>query len=605
MEENKKIYLTKAIRHYNKLFTFPNYYTLISILLLSDLGGSIIAFTIIYPSLEGIVRGLTFAFQVLFIPTIVVDIISRRTITKNDMIFDLRRSTALSLAISVVWIILMNIGSVLQAFFSPFQVLYYATFFSICATVAIRFLVLSTVTQQSYPKFILATITQPVVLFVSNTIFWNRWSLQIMMASVISSTILVIAVQLLLLVANKQGHVVLGIDTILLFKSFLANWLGGLSYPLEGYFEKFGIDVDVSINLFSFKGQNKLKTMMVIPNIHPGPFRNLGSSDLPDMIQRAIEEKFAVITSVPHGISGHELDLTSHNQCDRVIREILKADLSIFSASVSKLVRVETGEAKAVCQFFGEAALVAVTCAPKSMEDISLKIGEEIIQRGRQLGVKQVVIIDAHNSLGDSKELSSLSEKEEQELVTAADQALRSALKEEQQPFLVGVAKVDPEEFNLDKGMGRGGIVTLVVIAGKQKVLYVTIDGNNMVSGLREEIIQALSTSFDECEVFTTDTHIVNAVNTSKRGYYPVGEVMDHGLLISYIKRTAAKAVNTAEKAEVSFTRIPINNVRVIGEEKLLNLSMLIDLTFNVMKVAIPLIFIPTIIAATFTFLFI
>ncbi|MFH0897856.1 MAG: DUF2070 family protein [Candidatus Bathyarchaeota archaeon] len=604
MAENKKIYMTKAIGHYNKLFTFPNYSTLLLLLLIFNIGGTIMAFTIIHPDLEGIIHGIIFAFQVLFLPITIVDAISRGIITKDDRIFDLKRSTSLSLVICTLWIIIMNIGSGLQLFFQTSQLLYYATFFSICTTVAMRFLVLSTVTQMPYPRLIMATITQPVVLFVSSTIFWwNSWSPQIIVASIISSTILIVATQLLVHLANKQGEVFVGIGTILLFKGFLANWLEGLNYPLEGYFEKLGADADVSINLFSFRSMNKLKAMIVIPNLHPGPFKNLGSSNLPDMIQRAVEEKFAIITAVPHGLSGHELDLTSQPQCDRVVREILKANISGFSASVSKLVRVDTGLAKATCQFFGETALIAVTCAPKSMEDIPLKIGENIMQRGKQLGAKQVVIIDAHNSIGNLKEVSSLSEEEEQELVSAAEKALRSGLKEEQQPFLVGAAKIVPEEFSISQGMGPGGIVTLAVIVGEQKTLYVTIDGNNMVSGLREDIIQALSTSFDECEVLTTDTHIVNAVNTIKRGYYPVGEAIDHEQLLSYIKDVAAKAVDNAEKAEVSFTRISVNNVRVIGEEKLVTLSMLIDRTFSLMKWAAPLIFIPAIIAAILPFL--
>jgi putative membrane protein len=190
-------------------------------------------------------------------------------------------------------------------------------------------------------------------------------------------------------------------------------------------------------------------------------------------------------------------------------------------------------------------------------------------------------------------------------LVSAAEKALKSALKEEQHPFFVGAAKIVPEEFNIGQGMGPGGIVTLVVITGGQKILYITIDGNNMVSGLREEIIQALSTSFDECEILTTDTHIVNAIKNIRRGYYPIGEVIDHERLISYIKDIAAKAVDDAEKAEVSFTKIPINNVRVIGEEKLVNLTMLIDITFNILRWATPLIFIPAVIAAMLPFLFI
>ena len=77
--------------------------------------------------------------------------------------------------------------------------------------------------------------------------------------------------------------------------------------------------------------------------------------------------------------------------------------------------------------------------------------------------------------------------------------------------------------------MGTGGITAIVVQVEKQKTAYVVIDGNNMISGLREKILAALtSVGFGESEVFTTDTHAVSAIVTGRRGYHPVGEVMSH-----------------------------------------------------------------------------
>ena len=62
--------------------------------------------------------------------------------------------------------------------------------------------------------------------------------------------------------------------------------------------------------------------------------------------------------------------------------------------------------------------------------------------------------------------------------------------------------------------MGTGGITAIVVQVDKQKTAYVVIDGNNMISGLREKILAALtSVGFDESEVFTTDTHAVSALS--------------------------------------------------------------------------------------------
>ena len=102
--------------------------------------------------------------------------------------------------------------------------------------------------------------------------------------------------------------------------------------------------------------------------------------------------------------------------------------------------------------------------------------------------------------------------------------------------------------------MGAGGITATVVQVGKQKTAYVVIDGNNMISGLREKILAALtSLGFNESEVFTTDTHAVSALSSGRsmrRGYHPVGEAMSHELLIGYIIDVAKKAESNLESSK-------------------------------------------------------
>ena len=41
--------------------------------------------------------------------------------------------------------------------------------------------------------------------------------------------------------------------------------------------------------------------------------------------------------------------------------------------------------------------------------------------------------------------------------------------------------------------MGTGGITAIVVQVEKQKTAYIIIDGNNMISGLREKILDSFS----------------------------------------------------------------------------------------------------------------
>ena len=90
-------------------------------------------------------------------------------------------------------------------------------------------------------------------------------------------------------------------------------------------------------------------------------------------------------------------------------------------------------------------------------------------------------------------------------------QLLNASKKPLHQPtkhFSVGSHTVFPLEFNLKAGMGAGGITAIVVQVENQKTAYVVIDGNNMVPGLREKILDNLAElGFEASEVFTTDTH--------------------------------------------------------------------------------------------------
>jgi putative membrane protein len=155
---------------------------------------------------------------------------------------------------------------------------------------------------------------------------------------------------------------------------------------------------------------------------------------------------------------------------------------------------------------------------------------------------------------------------------------LKKASQQKLASLEVGVAKVTPKEFGLPEGMGPGGIVVTVTKVAGQKIAYVTIDGNNMISGLREKILSALSEAgIDDGEVFTTDTHAVNAVVLDARGYHPVGEAMDHETLIKHIKHAATQALAHLEPADVSWRMDKVSKVKVIGEKQIEAMCTLVD----------------------------
>jgi len=237
------------------------------------------------------------------------------------------------------------------------------------------------------------------------------------------------------------------------------------------------------------------------------------------------------------------------------------------------------------------------------MEDIPFELGAEIVEKGRALGAEDVVVIDAHNSIGGSSEVPILLPEQLNDLKTAAESAIKAALKLRRTGFKFGASRVVPEELGLREGLGPGGIAVATLEVQEQRVAYVIFDGNNVVKGLREEIREALKELVDDSEVLATDTHVVNAISTIERGYRPVGEVGSREAWLSYVRRCTSEALSRLQESAFAYRRINVPQVLVIGEEKLKGLSLLVDSSIALLKRLTVLVYGPTIALTALMFL--
>jgi putative membrane protein len=380
---------------------------------------------------------------------------------------------------------------------------------------------------------------------------------------------------------DREGTGSLGIGSSVLFKAFLANWTEDHVAPLENFFEKMGTMEDIKVSLLTFRTEQKLKAAIIVPALHPGPFKNLGSSFLPSLIQAAVQKKYDCVVCVPHGLVGHELDVASQAHNQRVVDSIVEfLDESSSHSKATPVVRSEFKDAKASCQLFGDCAFVTLTTAPKTIEDLPPELEAFLSEEAKKRGLT-VLPIDAHNSMGgefDQKQAVSYFSE-------ASIACFEKALKSTESSFRLGASTLIPGEFSVQDGMGAGGISVLVTEVDSQKVAYVTIDGNNMVSGLRDKILSAIKTlGIDDGEVLTTDTHSVCGLTRSARGYNLVGEAIDHAKLISYIKDAVSKAISNLEPVTASWRTETIRDVKVIGDQQITELTVLADKTTECVK---------------------
>jgi putative membrane protein len=238
------------------------------------------------------------------------------------------------------------------------------------------------------------------------------------------------------------------------------------------------------------------------------------------------------------------------------------------------------------------------------MEDVPFEVGERIASRCLELGGRVAAVIDAHNSIEPGEQTPSLAERDLVDLQEAAESAITRALNDKQSVFKIGAARVVPSNWGLEQGIGYGGIAALVVVSEEQRVAYIVVDGNNMVSGLREKTLEALKKlGIDEGEVLTTDTHAVNAVALVEGGYHPVGKVIDHGEFVSRVEETVSQALLNARESKVSCKVGEIRGVKAIGRGNLVKLSQLVDTMFCLAKMLALAVFPPAIASVLLLFI--
>ncbi len=564
--------LDSAKKHYSSMFSLPSLNrTLLAVAVICIAGISILTF-LLFPSLYSILLGVSF-----FAVTLLADLVVSKVVLRQDPIFTLRRTLVLSLAGWLFWFLFMALGVGL-AFWFDGLIWVKLSLLGYAAVLTLRVLVFSATSSAARWRQMVSVFLQPALCVVVFVAFWiglsSAFLAQMLLFVVVAPILAYAAVYLLLNSIDRLGKNVYSLPSLPLFKAFLLNWVTDLNQPLEKYLEEMGKDTDIEGSLLKFDS-SKTKAAIILPLVHPGPFKNIGSSLLPSLLKHEFEKEFSCDACVPLGILGHELDLASQAQNQKIVSEVLSsAAFSATYALASPSVRVQEGTATVISQVFGDTVFVSFSLAPETTEDLPQELGRLVSLEAKKYGLSHAVVVNAHNSLTEIID----TDANVVTLQVAASICLQKAASLPTFPFKVGSATVYPKEFSLKQGMGAGGITALALEVDKQKTVYVVIDGNNIISGLREKILASLaSLGFDQSEVFTTDTHSVSALVTGRRGYHPVGEVMDKNVLIGYIDEAAKRAVATLEEAKVGCVSFNVPKVRVIGEGHLNSISTLVD----------------------------
>lgn len=321
---------------------------------------------------------------------------------------------------------------------------------------------------------------------------------------------------------------------------FLRGFIGHIaegSNELEEFFEDIGEEAIVPVTVLAFKRRDGTeKARFVLPMVHPGPMGEIGGGNLPERVAQEADG----LAFPPHATAGHDFNLVTTREVERLMDAARRAyDRIEYHEAASESQRSFTGEVSMLGQAFGDDALLVSTFSPGTADDVDYGVGLSTMAEARGAGIDDVLLVDAHNCNdgleGDDLGHVTPGSRRSFDLFNAASELGGVLTASPQYPFELGVAW-DETEWDKTDGIGPLGIRVAVVEAGDQQTAYVLIDGNNMEPGLRDRIVETLDV--DETEVMTTDTHLVNTVESVNQ----VGEAIPHETLIELIETLVDEA---------------------------------------------------------------
>jgi len=382
--------------------------------------------------------------------------------------------------------------------------------------------------------------------------------------------IIAIAVAYIYDAISKPFERDLGVDGPALLRGFGYDYLADDSGPLEEMLTSISEKQDIPIEVVLFQSDNELVSVGVVLYVHPGPFRNLGSSALPSYISEHVRERYGVPCFIMHGSCTHHQNLTTKEDFDKVTEEL---DNLIDKEHTTHDLRGPlwrgSGKFKTWSLGAGSKAVVIVTSAPQFSDDISLQVGMDANQAAvdSNENIERVSIVDAHNCINDNAVSIMAEDPEAEEIIAAVKESIEGSSSLPPKEFRLGVCQTSPESITKKDGLGPGGISVLVFEIEGEEIAFISLDGNNMVPGMRQDILDALqSIGIEKGEPITTDTHVVNAISLSSGGYPPLGKYKRERIIEETI-HAVETARSRKQAAGITIESSIIANLRTFGEK--------------------------------------
>jgi len=372
------------------------------------------------------------------------------------------------------------------------------------------------------------------------------------------------------------------------FINYLSNATEENVYHLNKFFESIYIKRRVPVSSMVFWKGDVPKVLFVFPYIHPGPFGNVGGSNITFKLKTftGMDNLF-----VFHTTTTHDNNVATPEDVEK-IAEVIKRSLERKKMyhMISDFKRFRVDGFEVFAQVIGNYPVVAFLPTLEIFDDVDLDAGLSLRERLMKK-FDDAAIIDAHNNFDENALPLTLTSRDIHDIV---DEVIHLNA---DYPLRMGYAFRRLE----GRSVGPDGIKVAVFEYKNRKIAYVLVDGNNIKRGLRNRIRNELKGIVDDIEVFSTDNHIVNY---DIMDLNPFGDKDDWDVIIEHIKNAIEESIKNMDEVGVSM-HTEIVELTMARRGQLKRMTDITRKALKTVKIAAPITLVGGFILALLSFLLI
>ncbi len=374
-------------------------------------------------------------------------------------------------------------------------------------------------------------------------------------------------------------------STFALLQAFLSAWTENKVENIEKILLSKSKNELVGTYIVKFTNKHH-NLYWVLPNIHPGPFKEIGGSNLPYQIYNYFSKKAVVF----HSPSDHSLNIPSKAEVLEYLKSLSNTQKTLdYGSTCSIPIQIKNKKATVTGIIFDNTPILMLSFAPYGMEDIPEEISKELETYSKNEGFKRLFIIDSHNAMGKK-----IGKSENEELLVAGKTCLKILKKSPQYSFKISLSNTNEIKNHIVFGedIGKSGLSIILIEVNKNddnnsnhnnQYVIGWADSNNMKSGLREYIIKFLEQKgIRMLEICSSDTHEKSGFRTSE-GYYPFGHITKFETIADHYYKLIELAYKKLEVYGYEVFHI-VSTVKVMGTNQFQDYSNALDKAMNLTK---------------------